>query len=107
MLDLLAATAVLLVMVAVLALAGLGLTVVPYVVALDMAQARRFSTARAGALALTGVLVGLAGAFLLYRSDLPTVLLLLPLGLCWLVPGALWLLDEGQVAVGGRQGAHE
>lgn len=107
MLDLLAATAVLLLIVAVLALAGLGLTVVPYVVALDLAQGRRFSTARSGALALGGVLVGLGGAFLLYRSDLPTVLVALPLAMTWAVPGVLWLLDERQALLGGRAGAHE
>lgn len=107
MLDLLAATAAMLVLTAVVALALVGLSVVPFVVATDLAERKKGSTARAGALALTGVLVGLAGAFLVVRSDLSNLLLVLPLFLCWATPVVLWLLPEGEGAVVGRQGHHE
>lgn len=107
MLDLLAATAVLLVIVAVGAAALVGMTVVPFVLATDLAEARRGSTARAGALALGGIAVGLGLAFAVVRSDLPSALVVLPLALCWAVPLALWLTGESEGRVVGRQGHHE
>ena len=107
MLDLLAAAAVMLVLVAVVALALIGVSVVPFVLATDLAEKKRFSTSRAGGAALAGVLVGLAGALLLTLTDLPSVLLVLPLLLCWAVPLVLWLLPEGEGALVGRQGHHE
>ena len=43
-------------------------------------------------------------ALVLHRSDLPTPLALLPLALCWAVPGLLAVV-QGRVL--GRRGAHE
>ena len=85
-----------------------GVTLVPFVVALQMADKRAFSTARWGTVALAGSLVGLALALLFYRSDrLPDLAALLPLMLTWSGPGLLWLLSGEEAAVGGRAGAHE
>ena len=85
-----------------------GVTLVPFVLALQMADSRRFSTARWGALALVGSLLGLALAFVFYRSDsVPNAAALLPLLLTWAGPGGLWLLTGEEAAVGGRAGAHE
>ena len=84
------------------------LTLVPFVVALQMADARRFSTARWGAVAITCSLVGLALAALVVRSDtLPTAGALVPLALTWGGPAALWLLTGEEELVGGRAGRHE
>ena len=107
MLDLLAATAALLVIVGVLALAGLGLTVVPFVVAGERPEARRVSTTRAGAATLVCIGAGLLGAFLVYRSALPVVVAALPLALCWLVPAVLALVDPLRLPFAGRAGRHE
>jgi hypothetical protein len=83
-------------------------TLVPFVLALQMAERRRFSTTRWGAVALGGSLLGLAFAFLFYRSDqVPTAAALLPLVLTWTGPGLLWLLTGEEALVGGRAGAHE
>ena len=108
MLDLLLA-AVVAPLILALALALLAaLTLVPFVVALQMADARGFSTTRWGAVALAGSLLGLALALLVLRSDrLPDLLMVVPLGLTWLGPGCLWLLTPEDVAIGGRAGAHE
>lgn len=82
-------------------------TVVPVFFALQMADARRFSTARWFAVAGLAVLAGLALAYVLHKHDAPRVLQLLPLVLTWLGPAALWLLSEDQVRIGGRAGSHE
>lgn len=85
-----------------------GVTLVPFVVALRMADARRFSSSRWGAVALAGSLLGLLLALVVARSDrLPDALALLPLLLTWAGPGALWLLSGEEALVGGRAGAHE
>lgn len=106
MLDLLASTAALLVVLALVALVGIGLSVVPFVVAGDLAERRGLSVPRAGALTLLAVGVGLAGALLVLRGDAPPAYALLPLTLCWAVPGALLLL-AGPGRLGGRRGLHE
>lgn len=106
MLDLLASTAALLVVLALLALVGIGLTVLPFVVAADLAERRGLSVPRAGTLTLVAVGVALAGVVLVLRGDRPSMLALLPLLLTWLVPGALLLL-RGPGRVGGRRGLHE
>ena len=83
-------------------------TLLPFVVALQMAESRRFSTARWGAVAIVTSLVGLAFALLVLRSDaLPTVGVVVPLALTWAAPGALWLLTGEEELVGGRAGRHE
>jgi membrane associated rhomboid family serine protease len=83
-------------------------TLVPFVLALQMAETRAFSTARWGAIALVGSLVGLLLMLLFYRSDrIPTLASLLPLVFTWTGPGLLWLLTGEEALVGGRSGAHE
>lgn len=108
MADLLLAVGASVVLVA-LAMALLSaVTLAPFVVALQLAERRRFSTARWGALTLAGSVVGLVLVLLLVRSDrLPTAVALLPLLLTWSGPAVLWLLAGDEVAVGGRAGRHE
>ena len=106
MLDLLAATAALFVVVSLALLVLLGLTVVPFVVATDAAEARGRSAERTGLLALVGVGLGLALAYLVHRSDLPAPAALLPLLLCWAVPLAV-RLGVAPAAVLGRRAAHQ
>ena len=69
MLDLLASTAALLVVLALLAAAGVGVTVLPFVVAGDLAEGRGLSVPRAGTLTLLAVGAGLLGALLVLRSE--------------------------------------
>lgn len=84
------------------------LTLVPFVLALRMADERAFSSTRWGAVALAGSLLGLLLALVVLRSDrVFDLAALLPLVLTWAGPGALWLLTGQEVAVGGRAGAHE
>jgi hypothetical protein len=82
-----------------------GLTVVPFVVALRLAEARALSPGRVGTAAAAGVLLGLAlaGSALLLGA---TPLLVLPaVALVWAVPLALRVL--GAPAIAGRAGRHE
>ncbi len=108
MLDLLLA-AVVFPLILAIGLAGLAaVTLAPFVVALQMADARSFSTARWGAVALVGSVLGLLLALAFYRSDrIPAVAALLPLTFTWAGPGLLWLLTGKETLVGGRAGAHE
>ena len=108
MLDLLLA-AVTFPLIVALGLALLAaVTLVPFVVALQMAQTRSFSTGRWGTIAVVGSLVGLALAAVFFRSDrLPDVAAVLPLLVTWAGPGLLWLLSGEEAVVGGRAGAHE
>jgi hypothetical protein len=108
-LDLLVSV-VLVVLVAAVGLAlAVALTVAPFVVAVDMAERRRFSTARWGGLALAGS--GLAAVLLLLAllgrtvGSLFWVLLAVVLG--WGTAGALSLLSPAEAEIGGAQGAHE
>jgi len=107
-LDLLLAVVMTALLVA-LALALLSaVTLAPFVVGLQMAEARRFSTARGGALTLAGVGVSLLLVLTLVRGDrVPTPVALLPLLLAWGGPAALWLLAEQDTGLGGRAGRHE
>ena len=83
-------------------------TLVPLVLALRMADDRRFSTTRWGAVALAGSALGLLLALVLHGSDrVPDLAALLPLLLTWTGPGALWLLTGEEAGLGGRAGAHE
>lgn len=83
-------------------------TLAPFVVALQMADARRFPTGRWGVVALAGSLLGLALALVFAAWDrVPTLGALLPLLLTWTGPGALALLSADDAEVGGRAGAHE
>lgn len=108
MLDLLLAAVAFPLIVAVLLVLLAAVTLVPFVVALQMADNRRFSTTRWGAVALVGSAVGLLLALVFYRSDsVPSAAALLPLVVTWAGPGALWLLTGEEAAVGGRAGAHQ
>lgn len=103
MADLLASLLASLAVVAVLAGVVAGGTVLPFVVGVDMAERRRFSPRRWGAICLAGVLAGVACAWLL-RSAGPLALGALLLG--WAPPAALAVLGPG-AALGGEPGAHE
>lgn len=84
------------------------LTLVPFVVALQMADSRSFSSTRWGAVALAGSLLGLLLALVFYRSDrIPGPAALLPLTFTWTGPGLLWLLTGSEAVLGGRSGGHE
>ncbi len=108
MLDLLLAAVVFPLIVALGLAALAAVTLAPYVVALTMAESRRFSATRWGVVALLGSLFGLLLALLFYRSDrLPDLAALLPLGFTWSGPALLWLLTGTEDLVGGRAGAHE
>lgn len=106
MLDLLAATVTFTALVAAGLAVLAAVTLVPFVVTLQLADARRFAPARWGALSLAGSVLGLAVALLIARSDLPTALV--PVGLLPALagPALLSLLSGGQ-AVGGRAGRHQ
>ena len=83
-------------------------TLVPFVLALQMAQRRAFSPTRWGAVALVGSLLGLAFMLFLYRSErVSGIAVLLPITFTWAGPAALWLLSGEEAVVGGRSGAHE
>jgi hypothetical protein len=111
MVDLLVATVAFVLVVALALLALVALVVLPLYAALQMADSRRFSTARWAAFTAIGVIAGLGHAYVLHRSDdgprLLPLLPLLPLVLTWAGPGVLWLLDGRQERVGGRAGRHE
>src|SRR3954470_9331743 len=95
------------VLVALVVALLVAVTVVPIFVALQMADVRRFSTGRWGALSVAGVLVGLGLAYLLHKHDAPRLVLVLPLVLTWAAPAVLWILAPEQTRLGGRAGLHE
>jgi hypothetical protein len=95
------------VLVALLVAALVLVTVAPLFVALQMADARRFSTGRWGALAGGAVVVGVAASYVLHSHDAPRLLVLLPLLVTWAGPAALWMLEPGESRFGGRAGLHE
>ena len=83
-------------------------TLVPFVLALRMADSRSFPSLRWGAFALAGSLLGLLLALVVLRSErIADAAAVLPLVLTWAGPGALWLLTGEDAAIGGRAGAHE
>ena len=91
--------------VLVLAVVAVGCTAVPFVVAVDMAERRRFSAARWGG---TQLVVLVLAALVGYVGLKHTALLLVPaVLLCWLTPLVLWMLSSGETRIGGTQGAHE
>jgi hypothetical protein len=107
MVDLLLSTVVFTAIVAVLLVGLVAVTVAPLFLALQMADTRRFSTARWFGLSAAGVVVGLGLAYLIHKRDVPGVLAFVPLTLTWAGPAALWLIEEGQTRSGGRAGLHE
>ncbi len=108
MLDLLLATLGLTVVVAVGLTALAGLTIVPFVSALQLAGGdpqRALSPGRVGAFAVTGVLLGLASVAGILVAGAPVFLTLPALALTWVVPAALRLL--GSPSLAGAAGRHE
>lgn len=87
-------------------LALVAVTVVPFVLALHLADRRGMPPSRWGAVTLVAVLLGLAGAFLVRRSTLPTVLALGPLLFGYVGP-ALVALTSPASALAGRVGRHQ
>ena len=106
MLDALVSAAVFALVVALVLAVLYVLTVGPFLLALRMAEERGFSTGRWGGLAVVGVLLALAFAFLVRHAGAPRLVQPLPLLLVLAAPAALWLLEPGQPA-GGRAGRHE
>ena len=106
MFDLLAATAV---FTGAFAL-GLALlaavTLVPFVLTLQLAETRRFSSARWGSVSLAGSLLAGALVLLVLRSDRPALLAVVALPMAFLGPLLLSAL-QGSESVGGRVGRHQ
>ncbi|MGB8650117.1 MAG: hypothetical protein WCD35_05585 [Mycobacteriales bacterium] len=102
-----ALAAVLTVLVVGLLLGALALLlgVLPFVVGVDMAERRGFSTARWGGLCVGSVLLAALVGYAALKGPRPAVLLV-PL-LAWSVPAVLRLLDPARVPLAGSQGAHE
>ena len=107
MIDLVVATVAFSVVVAVLLVGAVLVTVAPLYAALQMADARRFSTTRWAVVSGVLVALGLGYAWRLHSGDVPTVVALLPLVVTWAGPAGLWLLDGSQERIGGRAGRHE
>ena len=107
MIDVLVSTVAFSVVVAVLLVLAVLVVVAPVYMSLQMADTRRFSTTRWGAISLALVLVALVAAYAVHKADVPKLVPLLPLLLAWGGPGILWLLDEESHRIGGRAGAHE
>jgi multidrug efflux pump subunit AcrB len=107
MVGLLVATVTFTVLVALLLAVLVAVTVLPVFVSLQMADVRRFSTARWFGVSAVGVLLGLAIAYLLHKHGVSRFVQPVPLVLTWIGPAMLWLLEERQVALGGRAGRHE
>jgi multidrug efflux pump subunit AcrB len=108
MVGLVVSTVTFTVIVALLLAVLVALTVLPVFVALQMADARRFSTTRWLGVSALAVLVGLGLAYLLHNRDgVPGIVAVLPVVLTWAGPALLWLLEEGQTGIGGRAGVHE
>lgn len=96
------------VVVAALVAAGLALlyavTVVPFVLAVDLAERRGFSTGRWAGAALAGVLVGGGLALVGLLVGTPPLLLLLPLAVGFL---PALVVSRASQRLGGAAGKHE
>jgi hypothetical protein len=83
----------------------LGVTVAPFLVALDHADRRRASPTRVGAAAALGSVAGLGlAATAMTRSEVPTAVAVLPVLLSWLVPVVVARAPARGL---GRAGRHE
>jgi uncharacterized membrane protein YadS len=80
-------------------------TVLPFVLTVDMAERRGYSTFRWGTIELAALAVAAAMVWKLQHHSI--LLLVLPLEVCWLAPELLSLLTPQQSDLGGVQGAHE
>lgn len=105
MLDLLAATAAATVVVAVALALLAAVTLVPFVVTLQRADARGVAAARWAVVSLVGSVAGLAAVLLIVRSDRPTALAVFGLLPVLAGPALLSLLSKNE-AVSGRAGRH-
>lgn len=105
--GLLVATVTFTVLVALLLAALVAVTVLPVFVSLQLAERRRFSTARWFVVSSVGVLLGLGVAYVLHKHGVSRFVQSVPLVLTWVGPAVLWLLEERQVGLGGRAGRHE
>jgi hypothetical protein len=92
-------------MLAVVCVAGIVLVVVPFVLAVDMAERRGFSATRWGAIALVDAALVLASVSLVRKHS--ALVLVLSALIAWAVPLALSLMDRSQVRLGGYQGRHQ
>ncbi len=86
---------------------GVLVVVAPFVVGVDMAERRGFSTDRWGIVCLTGVAFALMLGYLVHAHGWSTVLYPPALALAWAGPGLLALLDPSQWRLGGPSGLHE
>jgi hypothetical protein len=91
--------------VVVVGLVAVALVVLPFVLTVDMAERRGFSTARWGAVALVDAGLALATASLVLKHS--ALLLVLSAVLAWAAPAALSLMDRSQALLGGYQGRHQ
>lgn len=105
MIDLLLALLATAVLATVGLLALAGLTVVPFVLSLRLAEARRLSPGRVGGMAAICIVLALALAAWVLLTDAPTALVLPALLLAYAVPALLRVL--GRPALVGTAGRHE
>ena len=96
--------------VVALALAVLAaVSAVPFVIAVDMAEQRGFSTGRWGAVSLVAAACGAALVALPLKLQTVGSIVWVPAGVLvgWIVVVVLALLGSHQKTLGGPQGAHE
>jgi hypothetical protein len=89
----------------VVCVVGLGVVVMPFVLTVDMAERRGFSTTRWGGIALLDAALALASASLVVKHS--ALVLVATAALAWAAPVALSLMDRTQVLLGGYQGRHQ
>ena len=106
MTDLLAAVLIVVLLVALACSVAALVLVAPFVVCVDMAERRRFSADRWGALALGAAALTLLLLLLLHAWGWSRVLYLPAAALAWAPPALLALIAPG-AQVGGTQGEHE
>ena len=100
MVGLLIATVTFTLIVAVLVAVLVAVTVVPVFAALQMADARRFSTTRWAVLSGVAVVVGLLLVYELHAHHVSRLVLLAPLLLTWAGPLTLWGLGFALAGAG-------
>lgn len=106
MLDLLLTLGMVVLLTVGACLLGLLMGVLPFVIGIDAAERRGFSTERWGAVCLLGVVLGVLVGLWVLRGDHLALLLLPAALLCWAGPAVLSLLDSSQQRVGGTRGQH-
>lgn len=106
MVDLLLATVTVLVLLSVGGLALLGLTVVPFVLAGELADRRGASGAAWSGLVLLAVVIGAVGAYGVRAAGLPLPVVVVPLLLGWAAPAWLSVFPSSAGRLGSR-GQHE